>query len=233
MNYLLLLAGGTGSRMKKATCPKQYLIVKGKPVFLYSLETFEKNELISGIVIVAHKDWHQQLYTWMETSAISKFLGFAEAGQSRQGSIYNGLKYLSARADEDDNIIIHDAARPLVSNELISKCLLSLNMYDGVMPVLPAKDTFYQSIDGKHVSSLLPRQELFAGQAPESFNFKKYLALHEKLSAAELNKITGSTEIALRNNLSILMIPGEELNFKVTTDNDMDLLNMYLEETER
>ena len=182
-------------------------------------------------MIVAHEEWHQEIKAWIKSFSIDKFLGFAAAGDSRQGSIYNGLKYLRDFAGQDDNVIIHDAARPLISNELIRNCLLPLDAYDGVMPVLPAKDTFYQSVDGKHINSLLPRAQLFAGQAPESFKFEKYLSLHEKLSATELDRITGSTEIALKNNLNVLMISGEEINFKITTDNDIDLFNMYIGES--
>lgn len=230
MNYLILLSGGIGSRMKSLGRPKQYFLVNDKPIFLYALETFDLHSDIDGIIIVAHEEWRKEIKMWIKKSNIRKFLGFAIPGESRQESIYNGLKYLQNWADSDANVIIHDAARPLVSSALIQDCLIPLDSYEGVIPVLPIKDTVYQSKDGKHIDNLLPRAQLFAGQAPESFKFQKYLSIHENMKKSDLKMITGSTEIALNNHMDILMIPGEECNFKITTDGDLDILATHLKE---
>ena len=230
MTYLVFLAGGTGSRMKKSTKPKQYLLVNGKPIFLYSLMTFEESSEIDGIVIVAHQEWQKEIQKWMRQFELKKFIGFAAPGTSRQGSIYNALKFLKKVEDQDAKVIIHDAARPLVSPGLIHECLSPLTEYEGVMPVLQAKDTFYQSKDGKHILNLLPRAELVAGQAPESFRFQPYLHLHENLEREQIDAMTGSTEIAFKNKLKVLIIPGEERNFKITTDNDLELFRMLMQE---
>lgn len=229
MNYLIFLAGGIGSRMKSLDCPKQYLLVDEKPIFLYSLEIFEKSGDINGIIIVAHKEWREFISKWIKKADIKKFITFADAGEARQSSIYNGLKLLKKLAKQEDNVIIHDAARPLVSGKLIHNCLRQLDKYDGVMPVLPAKDTFYQSADGKNIGGLLPREHLFAGQAPESFKMVPYILIHEEKTDDEINKMTGSTEIAYKAGLTIKMIPGEEQNFKITTEEDIRLFKMYLQ----
>ena len=92
---------------------------------------------------------------------------------------------------------------------------------DGVLPVVPVKDTLYQSKDGKSITSLLNRNELFAGQAPEAFRFGKYLELHEQMPREELLKINGSTEIAYKGGLKIKLIKGDVMNFKITTPEDL------------
>jgi 2-C-methyl-D-erythritol 4-phosphate cytidylyltransferase len=92
------------------------------------------------------------------------------------------------------------------------------------MPVIPVKDTIYMSKDGKHIHGLLNRDELFAGQAPESFRFHKYLAIHEKLTDREIGKIRGSSEIACQYGMEIALVEGSEENFKITTMEDLHRL---------
>ena len=124
-------------------------------------------------------------------------------------------------ADENDNVIIHDSVRPLLSNKLICDCFESLDEYDGCMPVIPVNDTVYQSQDGKHISSLLNRDTLFAGQAPEAFKLKKYYEINCDLGKEQLAAVRGTSEIAYKNNFNICLIPGEDMNFKLTTPADL------------
>lgn len=229
MNYLIMLAGGAGTRMKASSIPKQYIEVCGKPVIMYSLDTFQKHESVDGIVIVAQKQWREKIKEWIAEEKINKFLGFADPGTSRQGSIYNGLRYLLAYAQTEDYVIIHDAARPLVSEKLISACFDGLRNGDAVMPVLPAKDTYYRSADGGTIESLIPRSQLYAGQAPEAFHYRKYLSLHDALNSEEIDRITGSTELAYRGGLKTVLIPGEDRNFKITTQSDLDMFRTCVE----
>ena len=92
---------------------------------------------------------------------------------------------------------------------------------DGVLPVIPVKDTIYMSHDGSHIDALLERNKLFAGQAPESFVFGKYLQAHRNMSDAKLEKISGSTEIAQMAGLNVRLIKGDSMNFKITTPDDL------------
>ena len=120
-----------------------------------------------------------------------------------------------------DNIIIHDAARPFVSVENIDECITALDSHEGAMPVLPMKDTVYFSRTGKHVDELLNRSCIYAGQAPEAFRFDKYMEANEALLPDKILMINGSTEPAIMAGLDVAMIPGDQRNFKVTTDEDL------------
>jgi 2-C-methyl-D-erythritol 4-phosphate cytidylyltransferase len=143
-------------------------------------------------------------------------------------SIFNGLEVIE-KETACENVIIHDAARPLISEALIAACFRELDSADGVMPVLPVKDTCYQSMDGKTICSFIPRSQLFAGQAPEAFRLKPYLELHRTLPPEVLLEISGSSELAYKHGLTVAMIPGEEKNFKITTQDDLKLLEKYLQ----
>lgn len=216
MNTAIILAGGTGTRIG-GDVPKQYLQVGNKPIITYCLEKFERNKNIDEIVIVAAVEWQKFITENMD--GIEKFKCFAPAGKSRQHSIVNGLK---ASSSNTINVIIHDAARPNVTDEIINQCMLGLDEYDGVMPVLPVKDTIYYSESGNQISSLLNRDCLFAGQAPESFRYLKYLSIHNGMTDEELGSVRGSSEIAYRNGLRVKLIEGDEQNYKITTTVELE-----------
>ena len=221
MNYAIILSGGIGSRLG-LDMPKQYYEVNKKPIIRYVIETMEQCEVVDGFVIVAAEEWQE--YVREQISVPEKFLGYALPGENRQLSIYNGLCTLLGIAKEEDVVLIQDAARPNTSFKLIEACFNLTEDIDGAMPVLPMKDTVYLSEDGVQVSALLERKKVFAGQAPESFRFGKYLAANEMLLPEKIRSINGSTEPAILAGMHIQMIPGDERNYKITTDVDIKKL---------
>lgn len=219
MNYAIILSGGIGTRLG-LDMPKQYYEVNKKPIICYVIETMEQCEVVDGFVIVAAEEWQE--YMQNQIFLPEKFLGFALPGENRQLSIYNGLCALRGIAKEKDMVLIQDAARPNTSMKLIEQCLDLKHDVDGAMPVLPMKDTVYLSEDGVQVSALLERKKVFAGQAPESFRFGKYLAANEMLLPEKIRSINGSTEPAILAGMHIQMIPGDEKNYKITTEVDLE-----------
>ncbi len=221
MNTAVILAGGVGSRMG-VNMPKQYLLVKDKPIISYCLDIFQNHNEIDKIVIVVSDEWKEYVQELVEKYSVTKVCGFAPAGETRQHSIYNGLKCIEENAQGTGVCIIHDAARPLVSDQIISDCLKGAIEEDGAMPVIPVKDTIYQSKDGNTINNLLNRSELFAGQAPEAFDFNKYFAIHNEVSDEEIAVTAGSSEIAYRHGMQIRLVKGSERNFKITTIEDLE-----------
>ena len=220
MNYAVILSGGVGSRLG-LNIPKQYYEVNQKPIICYVIDTIQKCDFIDGYVIVAEFEWIA--YIKEQISFPKKCIGFASPGENRQLSIYNGLKCLNGMLTISDNdiVLIQDAARPNTSVDLLYRCFSLTENEDGAMPVLPMKDTIYFSKTGKAVDGLLNRNELFAGQAPESFRFKKYLKANEALLQNQIYAINGSTEPAILAGMNIKMIAGEENNYKITTESDL------------
>lgn len=223
MNIALILSGGNGSRIG-ADIPKQYLDVEGKMVITYCLETLIEHEGIDAIYIVTDFTWKEVILKEIGLHNVnpSKILGFSRPGNTRQLSILNGLKDIRKYASEDDFVIIHDAARPLLSKKQITDCLNAAYGHDGAMPVLPMKDTVYLSHNGLSVSELIDRTNIYAGQAPEVFRLDKYYEANINLLPDKIMRINGSTEPAILMGLDVVMVPGDEDNFKITTLNDLN-----------
>ena len=115
MVIALVLSGGTGSRLG-ADIPKQYLRVQGRPVLLYCMETLHKSPVIDAVQIVAAQEWQEEIGSWLEVYGLAeKFRGFSLPGENRQLSIFHGLTDIRQYAEEDDLVLIHDAARPVVT----------------------------------------------------------------------------------------------------------------------
>ena len=229
MNYAVILSGGVGSRMRQDGFPKQYIEIYGKPILIYTLERFNNNALVDKIIIVAAEQWREKIFEWIDIYGINKFVEIANAGNTRQESILNGLEVCAKYSVESsDNVIIHYAVRPLLSDLLISKCLSALKNSEGCMPVLPINDTVYQSLNGNEITNLLDRKTLFAGQAPEAFHLHRYLEINRFATKTELANIRGSSEIAYKNGLDVTLIAGEEMNFKLTTPVDLERFKAIL-----
>ena len=213
MNYAILLSGGTGTRLG-ASIPKQYLEVNGKAIMTECMESVQKHPAVDRIVVVAHRDWHDYIKGEMEKCGIDKFFCFADAGESRQHSAFNGLKAIIERAEkvsDDDKVIIHDAARPNVSDRLISDCF-DFEDFDGTLPVINVTDTTYYSEDGKVISQLLNRDKLYGGQTPEGFYLKQFYEINKAMTDEQLSAVRGCCQAAYEAGLKIKMVKGDTNN---------------------
>lgn len=224
MNIALILSGGTGTRMGMGT-PKQYIGVKGKPIIAYCLEILLLHKSIDAVQIVADEMWRETVLQCMASLCVQgaeeKFRGFSTPGKTRQLSILNGLEDIRKYAGDSDYVLVHDAARPLVTERLITDCLAAIQGHEGVLPVLPMKDTVYQSEEGNKISSLLDRDRIFAGQAPEAFVLGRYYDANRVMLPERILAVKGSTEPAVLAGMDVVMIAGDEANFKITTQQDL------------
>jgi len=233
MNIVMILAGGRGARLG-GDIPKQYIEVDDKPVIGYCMDTVFNHALVDAVQIVADISWRDYILEYLENTekipgeARSKWRGFSAPGSNRQMSIYHALEDILQYASPDDYVMVHDAARPLVSSACITASFEKVREHDGILPVLPMKDTVYLSEDGKRVSSLLDREKIFAGQAPETFRLGKYYEANRALLPDRIREINGSTEPAVLAGLDVAMTAGDEGNFKITTKADLERFRQKL-----
>lgn len=218
MVIALILSGGTGSRLG-GDIPKQYMEVAGKPLIAYSLDVLIRHEGIDRVQIVADVNWQDYIRGAVQSN---KPLDFSLPGKTRQLSIFNGISDIREYSEDEDIVFIHDAARPNLTSDMISNYIKSMQGHDGLMPVLPMKDTVYHSLNGDRVDGLLKRSEIVAGQAPELFLLGKYYEANRLLLPEDILSINGASEPAVMAGMDIAIVSGDENNYKITTVADFD-----------
>ena len=228
MNRTVILAGGAGTRMGGCV-PKQFINVNGKPLLQYSLEAVRDCECAGEVWIVAGEPWRGAVQRTIKEAGISsRFRGFCDPGPERQVSVMNALtELMKEETAENSYVMVHDGARPLVSGELIRRCFEAAAGRDGAVPVLPVRDTVYRMEDGR-LSGLLKRDQLAAGQAPEVFRLKPYYDANLALMPDQIMRIRGSAEPAVLAGMDIVVIPADERNIKITTQEDLAYLRYLL-----
>lgn len=223
MNYAIILSGGVGTRMSQSGLPKQYVSVYGKPVLAYTMESFQRSPSIDRIVVVAHREWERDILAWVEQYGITKFCMVADGGDNRQESAFNGLLACQAfQPTQEDKVLIHDAARPMISVDLIEASIRELEKCDSCFAIVPMKDSIIMSEDGKTLTRWMDRSKLFHGQTPEGFHLLQYLQLNEEVGRENMKDVHGCNELSYQKGWKIGLVPGEDINFKLTTPADME-----------
>jgi 2-C-methyl-D-erythritol 4-phosphate cytidylyltransferase len=162
---------------------------------------------------------------------IQKSYAFSTPGVTKQKSILNGLKDIATVASDIDTVVVMDAARPNITDALISECIKRSDGHDGAVPTIPVDDSILISDDGKKIKMVVPRSRMYQSQTPVAFNLGKYY----RANIALINKTTGTdinsaVEPAIKYGMDIAMFPGTSKNYKITSVND---LNRFIDSTER
>ncbi len=217
-NVAIIPSGGIGSRFS-SPIPKQYVKVLGKEIIIDTLEVFQKSELINEIIIPAEKPYFPLLEELVDKYNLSKVIKIVEGGKERQDSVFNGLK--SKYFNNDDYIIVHDAARPLLSQSVLENALKEAHKHDSVVVAVKARDTLISGNDS--VEQYVDRSKIYYAQTPQIF---KYDILKKSFDIAEKNKLKGTDESMIVKNagFNVKIIEGEFINFKITSKSDLMIL---------
>jgi 2-C-methyl-D-erythritol 4-phosphate cytidylyltransferase len=211
-------AGGKGLRSGLAT-PKQYLKVNGKEIIVYTLQTFQKNKLINKILIAAEPEYFPLLLKLVKKYKLNKVKLIVEGGSTRQHSVLNAV--LAAEAGDNDLLIVHDAARALMPNDVLTNAIISAKKNGNALVCIKAKDTLIKG--KKSVEEYLNRDEVYYVQTPQIFKYKE---LKRALDKAHKEEFVGTDESMLikRTGKKVNIVEGSVFNFKITTKEDVELL---------
>lgn len=227
MNIGIILAGGSGTRMG-SDVPKQFIDIYGKPLIVHTIEAFDINPNIQYIAVICKEDWKEDLMIWIRKYGLTKVKWIIDGGDTRQGSVYNGISQLKDFCKDEDILVIHDAARPMVSQRIIDENITYTEKFGAVDTVIPSADTIIKSVDGEIIDAVPVRKELYLGQTPQSFNFGLIKAAHEEaIKTGDLNA-TDDCQLVLKLNKKVHLVKGDKLNFKVTTFEDLLLLKSII-----
>jgi len=239
MNIGLIIAGGVGARMKEKV-PKQFLKVKGKSVVFYTLEAFEKNNNIDAIVVVCVDGWQEELIRGAKAHGIHKMLklpsnGVVPGGDTGMHSLRNGMMYLKENFSEDSIVVIHDAVRPLISQDLISANVAGVIRYGNAITTIPSTEALLQvTEDDLETSSVVvDRRYIMRTQTPQSLRLSKFIWAHEEAQKRGIEDTVATCTLLIELGEKVHLILGETINFKLTTPEDIELMNAYLNMMDR
>ncbi|MDV3426518.1 MAG: 2-C-methyl-D-erythritol 4-phosphate cytidylyltransferase [Bacillota bacterium] len=228
MNIAIVMAGGQGTRMSMKDMPKQFIDVCGKPVIIHTLEKFDRHPEIDYIAVVCIKNWQSELKTLIEKFKIKKVKWIITGGETRQESVFNALNSLNGLSG-DDIVLIHDAARPFITEKIISDNIKAALTYGAVGTVIPAADTIIKSMDGVKISDVPNRKELYLVQTPQSFKFSIIKEAHEAAVIKNVDNATDDCQLVLKSGIPVHLAAGNKLNFKITTREDLLLFKAVME----
>lgn len=222
MNILLLMMGGSGTRFG-ASIPKQFTIVEGAPVFSYIMKKYDEMDEIDKMVIVCHKDWKEYVHEWEDKLEVKKLAAVVDGGDTRSGSVLNGLLAAKKFAEDDAVVLLHDATHPYVDIEGTKGVIEGVKKYGGATLGQCQYDTCYLMDDEKMIKEVVPRTNVVSGASPEAFFFGKLYDIYTKSSPEELEKMTSAGAMALAHGIKMQVIPANVLNLKITYPGDMEL----------
>lgn len=225
---VVVLSGGIGTRFGDNNVPKQYREIGGMPIITRVLKVYERSEYIDQIVVVAESCWHDFIISEIREHSISKFFSFAVPGRSRTESMCSGFKSIADTMHYDDFVMIQDAARPFVTNDMISRCFLACkNMNcDGAVVSSDEIEGYFIRNNTNYLLEFVD-DKLICVQSPDCYKWGKYSKIIFDSSAAEQAASRGCQQIAINHNLKVLPVGGGgRYNPKITTQEDL----LYCEE---
>jgi 2-C-methyl-D-erythritol 4-phosphate cytidylyltransferase len=217
--YGIILAGGKGTRLGDDT-PKQFLPLGDKPILLWSLEAFRSLEKMSGIIIVSPCEYLARTEEIIQQHQIQGAIEIIAGGISRQESSYNAVRCKDF--NNDDILILHDAARPFVSASLISQCIEETEIHGAAAVYVRATDTVTEVRDN-WVQAIPEREILHCAQTPQSFKYHFIKQAHEHALKREITGATDDVSLALLAGFAVRAVTGDYQNIKITTPFDYEL----------
>ena len=227
MNIALIIAGGTGARMRQEI-PKQFLNVIDKPVVVYTLEAFQSHPDIDKIGVVCVDGWHDILKAYARQYKINKLDWVISGGENGQSSIRNGVFEAERRYAGDDIILVHDAIRPMVSHEIISDCIVQCKKHGSAVVVTPCNTVVLRRTTGESSGEVVPRDQLAVTQTPQAFPVGKLADAHRRALERGITNAIACCSMMVELGETVHFSIGAETNIKLTTPDDLKIFKALL-----
>ena len=224
----MLFAGGVGRRMKSDDLPKQFIEIGGKPIIVRTMEHFEKHPEVDQIVVACKEDWIDHLEALIKDYKITKVHSVVPGGATGYASIHNGvMETAKFMTDPDDIILICDGVRPMLTERLISDSIRYARECGTSVPVTPSIDSLLFSEDGKFCKKSYERSSMYITQAPQGYTMEKILWAHSEAERRGILNPVSSSELFIELGEKVRLFEGERINIKVTTQEDLEILNAW------
>lgn len=219
LNVAIIVGAGKGERIGNKD--KTFLSLNGKPVLVHSLLPFEKSSLINEVILVVRRDKIDYVKRVVHKYKFKKIKKIISGGKTRQDSVYNGLYKIK----NADIVLVHDAVRPLVDEEIIKDAIYNAEKFGAAIPAVPIRETVKKG--DKYIKKTIDRKSLNLAQTPQTF---KYEILKKAYKSAKKSKFHGTDDASLVEKLGyrIRIIPGSPKNIKITVNEDIIIAKSLL-----
>ena len=228
MNIAMIIAGGSGQRMNQ-DIPKQFINVNDKPVIVYTLEAFQRHPYIDAIAVVCLEGWQEILKAYSKQFNITKLKWVITGGGNGQESIYNGIQTIKDDCQDDTMVLIHDAIRPLVSQEIISDCISKCKLYGSAVTVIPCVEAVLFSENHVDSEQTIDRSTLLRTQTPQAFYLSKLLWAHQEAEVRGVVNSIATCTLMIELGEKVSFSTGSEKNIKLTTTDDIEIFKALLQ----
>ncbi|NJB75435.1 2-C-methyl-D-erythritol 4-phosphate cytidylyltransferase/2-C-methyl-D-erythritol 2,4-cyclodiphosphate synthase [Thalassospira tepidiphila] len=225
---VVIVAAGSGSRFGDPI-PKQYHMLGGKSILAHCIECFARHTdpgLIQVVYNPAHQDWYESATATLDKTGLLP--APVTGGDTRQQSVLNGLRALEAKGP--DIVLIHDAARPGISDDVIDRVMTALQTHPGAIPTLPVADTIKQTDRDGVITKTIARETLQRAQTPQGFDFKTVLDAHQKFEGQEF---TDDAALLEAIGLDVICVAGTTNNDKITHRDDFGRAQNWANTTDK
>ncbi|MBR5657514.1 MAG: 2-C-methyl-D-erythritol 4-phosphate cytidylyltransferase [Prevotella sp.] len=228
-NIALIIAGGAGNRMGQ-DIPKQFMHVDNCPIIIHTLLAFERHPDINGIAVVCIEGWETVLQSYANQFRVTKLKWIFPGGNTGMESIHNGIYGLQeAGCKDEDLVLIHDAVRPLLSQDIISSNIAICKKYGYAITGIKCREAILESEDGFSTTTSIPRDKLIRTQTPQTFRLKNIISAHEEARERGItNSVASCTLMAELGGREMHIVPGSEKNIKITTVEDLEILKALM-----
>lgn len=227
MNVAIILAGGYGSRTEQ-DIPKQFMNVYEKPLIIYTLENFQNNPEIDAIEVVCLDGWHEVLRAYAKQYQITKLKWIISGGADGQESIQKGVEALADVCKQDDVIMIHDAIRPFVPQEIITDAVVKCRKYGSGLSAVRCQETIVHTEDGIEGNENIDRKEVMRVQTPQAYLYGKAKWAYEEAQRRGIRGEVYINTLMLHLGEHVFFSKGTEKNVKITTMDDLELFKSLL-----
>lgn len=229
MNVAIIIAGGVGSRMGQ-DIPKQFIKIYDKPILIYTLEGFEKNEMVDAIEVVCIESWIDKLKEYIKEYNIHKVKWIVKGGTTGQESIRNGVYNLKDKCSKDDIAIIHDGIRPIVDDYVLEDVINTAKTYGNGVTSLPYNEQIFVKKDDISTDKYIPRDTLRRVSTPQAYRYEKLLWGYEKAFKENIGISGSSYTNTMMVDLGerLYFAKGSDRNIKLTTPDDIYLFKALL-----
>lgn len=229
--FVVIFAGGVGSRMRGAQRPKQFLVLGGKPIIAHTVQRFQDHPRISSIAVACVEPWIPEMEGIVSRFRLSKVGAVVPGGETGQDSIYSGLRALGELGEPpapEDVVLVHDGVRPLIDEDTITRCVDSVESRGPTAVTAPATETIVVGGDGE-VEGILDRSRCRLARAPQGFRYGELVQVHERARAEGFHDAVDSVSLVARYGGRVFSVDGPEENIKITTPRDFFAFKSFVD----